>query len=382
MIKEFDFSKEFGEIDEELIESAGNKWSGQKRYVIQLYERKIACAVMIVALGVALASNSKVQAAVSQLTTKISEMFGFSKDLTSYTEIIDEKQTKNGIPLTVKEVVVDNRVILVLVETDFVKNGKTPALWINYEKTTINGRQYLPSQTFASEGGEAEILNEQKTTTLAVVYDDPILSADRADIHLVIEAGDTVRLPGQKLDSMAEFSYDFTCTAEEIAASTIRQNPNITIPVQVIESGNLSLDEFIMNDLYCQIVASGISPDEEFSERYELKLKGTDSFENPVSLLQGNFRNKNELVFATNFSGDYEFGDIVEEDEFQMSVPDKDCSYVELQLYMRELNWKQETVIQYGGEYYPAMIQEIPSKEDNYGWEPVGERFRIAINRD
>lgn len=173
---------------------------------------------------------------------------------------------------------------------------------------------------------------------------------------------------------------DFTCTADEIAASTIRQNPHITIPVPGTDSGYLSLDEFTMNDLYCRIIASGITNDEDFLNQYELKLKGTDNLGNPVSLLQGNFRYENELSFATSFSGDFEFGQVVGENEFQMSLPDKDCSYLELQLYKRKLKWKQEAVIQEDSETYPAQsIQEIPSKEENYGWEPVGEVFRIVV---
>ena len=42
MKKEFDFSREFGEIDEKLVESAGREWNRKKYNVLKLYSRKIA----------------------------------------------------------------------------------------------------------------------------------------------------------------------------------------------------------------------------------------------------------------------------------------------------------------------------------------------------
>lgn len=380
MNKKFIFSEEFGKIDEKLVETAGKSWEGQKRYIFQLYSRKIACAVLIIVLGFAMASNSGVQAAVKEFTTKIGEILGFRKDVSSYTEIINQTQTINGVSLTLKEVIVDNRLLLVAVETDFIKNEKTPALWINYEKTIINGKQYLPCQSISSNGINEEMLELESNIVLTEVYDEQILSDNNANIHLVIEAGEKAPLPGQKFDSMAEFIYDFTVTPDELTAKTIKQNLNIQIPVPETASGGLTLQELTLNDLYCQVIATGITWNEEFSNQYELKLKGTDNFGNPVSLLQGNFRSENELGFATDFFGDYEYGQVIEKDNFQMSVPDKECSYMDLQLYKRKLQWEQETIIDEDDEFYSEdLIQKIPPMEENYGWEPVGAPFRITI---
>lgn len=88
MKKEFDFSKEFGEIDENLVENAGKEWSRKKYDVFQLYSRKIAGVAILAMVCIAAMSNSRVQAAVREFTTKIGEVLGFAKDLSSYTEII------------------------------------------------------------------------------------------------------------------------------------------------------------------------------------------------------------------------------------------------------------------------------------------------------
>ena len=65
------------------------------------------------------AGNSHVQAAVKEFTTKIGELMGFSKDLSAYTEVINQVQTKNGISLTINEVILDNYSLIVSVKPDY-----------------------------------------------------------------------------------------------------------------------------------------------------------------------------------------------------------------------------------------------------------------------
>lgn len=142
MNQEFDFLKEFGEIDEKLVEEAGAEWKPQKWDVFWLYSRKIACAAMAVVLGLAVLGNSSVQAAVKAFTTKIGEAFGFTKDLSSYTELIDQTQIIDGISLALKEVILDDRVLMVSVHTDFGQEQEG-TLWINQEKTLIDGKQHM-----------------------------------------------------------------------------------------------------------------------------------------------------------------------------------------------------------------------------------------------
>lgn len=102
------------------------------------------------------------------------------------------------------------------------------------------------------------------------------------------------------------------------------------------DGGNLILKELAMNDLHSRITALGVTPDDKWLNEYELKLKGTDSFGNPVSFEGAGFGPENELRFETSVFGDYEEGDVVDEDNFQMSLPDKNCQYLDLQLYQRK----------------------------------------------
>lgn len=73
---------------------------------------------------ITVAGNSHVQAAVKEFTTKIGELMGFSKDLSAYTEVINQVQTKSGISLTINEVILDNYSLIVSVKPDYEEKRK------------------------------------------------------------------------------------------------------------------------------------------------------------------------------------------------------------------------------------------------------------------
>ena len=101
MKKYLDFSQEFGKVDEELIAEAGKPWTIKRGDIFRLYRRKIGQAAAILLAFITVAGNSHVQAAVKEFTTKIGELMGFSKDLSAYTEVINQVQTKSGISLKI-----------------------------------------------------------------------------------------------------------------------------------------------------------------------------------------------------------------------------------------------------------------------------------------
>lgn len=378
--KEFDFSREFGEIDEKLVESAGREWNRKKYNVLKLYSRKIAGVAIFAMLCIAAMSNSRVQAAVKEFTTKIGEVLGFTKDLSSYTEIIDQTQTKNGISLTLKEVILDDRVLMVSVHADFGENEG--ALWVNDEKTLINGQRHMPNESLETAGPDTDVFKAKRDTVLVQVYEDQILPDGDVDVHLVLEGikmtdfGDAIALPDDYEEKATEFIYDFVITPAELKAKTTKQKLDVTVGASGEEKKNLTLKELTMNDLYCRIIAEGAAWDDDWPNQYALKLKGTDSFGNSFSLEGGRFVSENEMLFATDFLGDdYEVGEVIEDDGFRISVPDKDCDYLDLQLYERKMIWE-------GAEEMEEDLDEEEYFEDeNYGWEPVGEPFRITITQ-
>ena len=80
------------------------------------------------------------------------------------------------------------------------------------------------------------------------------------------------------------------------------------------------------------------------------------------------------------------WGEEIEDDEFQLSVPDKDCDNLDLQLYERKMIWdvveEIEGSLDGEGDIYEQEIGDAWEKyaeEENYRWKPVGEPFRITI---
>lgn len=117
-MKRFDFSKEFGNIDSKYISEAEGEWKRKKETRKPSFWSSAAAACVIVALGAVIFSNPTVQAAIKNLTLSIEETLGFPKSIASYTEVLNTSKTKKGITVTLKEVVLDDGVLLAKVHAE------------------------------------------------------------------------------------------------------------------------------------------------------------------------------------------------------------------------------------------------------------------------
>ena len=163
-------------------------------------------------LGSVIFSNPHIQASIKNITLSIGETLGFPKSIESYTEVLNTSKEDKGITVTLKEVVLDNGVLLTKVHaektssgqkgTDDVQDAWTFAntqLDIDYQKTTINGQKieeyesgrYLPYS-------DEDLLN---TGLDENVYDavDPGLAARMhkaiAIIQFKVEGAMIMRIP-------------------------------------------------------------------------------------------------------------------------------------------------------------------------------------------
>ena len=372
MKKTFDFSKEFGNISDQMIEEAGKEWYPKKYPIVQFYGRKIACVLLVLILGMAAFKSPIVQATVEKITSEIGRIMGFQKDLLSYTSDIQEQsQTKNGITVILKEAIADDRILMVGLDID--KTDGALVSWINNEKTTFDGKACLLQETTYDVGDSGVYTYVQR-------YSEDILSDGTAKVHLVVEVGEDTGLVWDDTGSMAEFTFNFTVDGKALEAKTRIQELNKEIQAPRFPSDKLQLQELTMNDLYSAIKVSVTDWEQDTAvlDDYEYKLTGKDSFGNPVSMkLLGNWES-GELEFRSDFTGDYEAGEMIAVDEFQMSVPDKDCSYLDLQLYERKIEMKPVAGQKYDEDEWTEQV--IPPAEENYGWKEVGELFRIQID--
>lgn len=378
----FDFSEEFGKIDDELITKAGEPWTKGKKHVLQLYRRKIAAAAVILLAGIAAAGNPHVQAAVQQFTTKIGEILGFHKDLEPYTEVIGQTQTQGDISLTLNEVILDDHTLIVSLLGDFGDRKKSPYLWISEEKTTINGKKAWPYSVGVAGNADLEAVEEygmDRDMVLTQKYENLELPEDDVKVHLVVDAGKWNYDDFLAGAVEGEFVYDFVFSQEELNAQTVKKE--LDIPISWEDAGEVILTDVTMNDLSCRINVDGLTQDDRLKNDYELKLKGEDSFGNPVSLFSGVYMSGGTF-FETSFYGDYESGEMADEDTFEMGIPDKNCAYLDLQLYKRKRIMDPESEEDLDEEYAVGEFldsSEAYADDENYGWEPVGKKFRINM---
>ena len=380
---EITFLELFGNIEETYIDSALQPWKvhgGQHR--IYHLGRKVACLALIVMLGFCLAFHDQVSAAIKRFTTMIGEGLWMKKDLSSYTEIIGQTQTKNGVALTLSEILLDDYKLLMAFHVDPLEYENDLSICLDSEHTRINGKPFESYGSGIGSIGDIETLaGEPKDILLSEDCFDLNLPEGETKLHVVVDVEELKSQIEGDIDTLAEFVYDFTVTPDEINAQTVKKDLNLTIFAE--GDRQFALKDLAMNDLYCRIIMTGNVCDDKWSD-YELKMKGEDSFGNPVSLFGFNYVAENEMLFETDFWGDYEAGMSVTEDEFQMSVPDKNCEYMDLQLYKRKIIWSEETDTSEEDEYaeFWSDIEDfsaVYSEENNYGWEPVGEKFRVMI---
>ena len=324
-MKKFDFSKEFGNIDPKYIEEAEREWSEKKENRRLKGWSKAAAACVIVTLGSVIFSNPHIQAAIKNITLSIGETLGFPKSIESYTEVLNTSKEDKGITVTLKEVVLDNGVLLTKVHaektssgqkgTDDVQDAWTFAntqLDIDYQKTTINGQKI-----------------EEYESGHYLPYSDEDLG-ENPEIHLVLGAYQNENL-GE--DYFAEFEFDFSIPHAELMKQTVHKKlEGVSVKT---EEGTVKLTDFSMNKL--QSIIKAEIPEELEEKLYngnEMMLMGTDSKGNQVQyeLRSNSADGKSQWSFKTSFWGMYQ----LDSDGPVLLLPDIDSDYLELQLYTRE----------------------------------------------
>lgn len=291
MKKEFNFSGEFGEIDDELVKSAGREWEGQKHYILRLYSRKIACAVIIVALGFAMASNSRVQAAVKEVITMIGQMWGVQSDLSPYTEVINQSQKKEGFNVMLKEVILsDNRLYTAVTATSDSEEGYIEGTGY----VTINGKDYVISETFDQSGDNDHEFGKFSPNHIYTMTFEKNIPEEITEMILHYQAyrNDEDLL---NRENTISFDFAFSTTRGELEKNKISIPLDIVIPME--NGSSMALSQMVLTALDSRIEAKIAVGENHTSEYY---LEGTDSMGNLVLYIGSTMDGKEGFVFESN----------------------------------------------------------------------------------
>lgn len=440
-IEHFDFSKEFGKIDDSLIEEAGRSWDKRKVPFYRRHGAKIAAAILILVGAVGVFSVPDVQADIWKVSTKIGEVLGIKKDLQPYVKVVNQAKSKDGITVQLNEVILDGNCLLFSVKEDIreykkkfeeqmnangISSEEYPQIsfTINGEKTKINGQtlDYYKSGVYLSlgdcldggdssentdfeESGVEEEVMELRFQNMDYFSDD---SSKAVRVDAVIEAVDAEE---DWSEPLATFEYSFYISKDQIQAMT--KVKELDISVSIGENEKIELKRLTMNRIESKIEAK---MDKEAYQKYEntltkLAFRGEDDKGNAVRY---NFSQYDEetgtLLFETDFSGMMEFGVVYDGRISSIAIPDDEAERLNLQLYevtydeeiLNTDDDSQENVIGGAdGETGIAVLDEDESGMDEgmteegvneedviyeeesiitgEHWNPVGEKFTIEL---
>lgn len=373
----FKFLEAMGNIDDELIYQSCQPW--QKEWgskILAFHPAKMAvCAMLILALFLTGIFHQQVEAAIRHFTTKIAEIMGVSNDLLPYTDIIGASQTKEGVTVTLEEVILAENHLYTAFRIEWedgLKLGKdmqSPDVGIGHdtkfndvEITTVSSEIWMPEME-AGSGNSQDVL-------AAFVYNDDSLPYDIKEVELEMQ----VFLTTDWQSEGVPFTFHFSTSKEELQ----KDNFSISVDYELKASGGavLRLQKFQFNQVFSQISArpNGIFNEKMFEKNYI--LQGTDSVGNPLRYeMSGGL--EDNLIFKC-----------------VGTLPSADSEWIELQLYEAEIPSSEEQEIMndvavreedlQGGtkeECEDSVGASVVYNVDDLNHVPVGDKIRIDFPR-
>lgn len=397
-MKKFDFSKGFGDIDPKYIDEAEGEWKGKKKAWAPSFWSRLAAACVILTLIATVLANPKVQAAIKKLALSIGETLGIQKEIDPYTKDLDISRSDQGITVNLKEVVLDEGVLLFRVHAEIAateenQQGKSASIsyfkntgiTLDMDKTTINGQkldeymnaEYAPYSVDDLLDADADRDEKEYDRVQEYRFHAPTDIGENPEIHLVLNAFDY----DDWEKSLAEFIFDFNISRENILKQTTNKElENISVQT---EEGTVTLKDIFLNGLQ-----SSISADvpEKLFQKYDVELRGKDSKGNKVRYELKDDAETETISRVWKFKTDFwrTYGSAG--DDERPEIPDPDSKYLELQLYLKSEKSPEDTGessvaenSDLNDDIYVEREGKVYKETDVYEWKAVGEKIRIDI---
>lgn len=341
MKDKFLFLDLLGNIDDSFIEQSFLPWDKKREPFFQKYHTKIACAILAVLLAGGCIFHTEVEAALRKVTTFISEMLGIKEDISSYTEIKNIPVTKNGLTLTLEEVILNKEELLILVSQKFEDDTEDMDTEL-LENVKINGKK-------------ADILKNYITDatlykpTQKYVLEYYLNESTEASVPLKIEATFTVKRVDNG-DEIGKYRFDFHASGEELEKNTVRIP--VTHSIVLSNGSELELQTFTWNPVESTIVAKC----NNLPLGNEYYLKGEDDCGNSITYRLLSYENP-KMVFTNE----------------KNSFISPNASHIKLQLYRHSLG---ELISSSENEEF--IIEDFLDKNVSK-MDKISKRFAINI---
>ena len=347
--KGWDFLTTFADINDNYIYQASKPWKENKIKTFKMPLKKvIACAVIVMIVGLGLTHQNEVKAAWEKMTSLIGQILGISEDTGEYIKQIQNKITKNGVKVYLEEVAVDEE-----------------NLWIAYYMTDENGNNDVSMSSIeASVDGvklelERQYSNYNNTDSKSKDYVARFsLKASSAKQNFEITIGN-FNTKGDQL--YIKDKYNFSFTADPKILETDTKEVFIDQSIQLDEKQTVTISKAKYNLFSCTLY--GTLPD--MNENTELWIRGKDDVGNEISFNLISYRNP-ELIFELAEPGSA-----------------RNAKKLTLQLYQYTEN--EESNILYKKEDYGDFYAEEIGKEYNENQSPeelavpVGNEFIVDL---
>lgn len=347
--KGWDFLTTFADINDNYIYQASKPWKENKIKTFKMPLKKvIACAVIVMIVGLGLTHQNEVKAAWEKMTSLIGQILGISEDTGEYIKQIQNKIAKNGVTVSLEEVAVDDE-----------------NLWIAYSMIDENGNNDVSMSSIeASVDGvklelERQYSNYNDTDSKSKDYVARFsLKASSAKQNFEITIGN-FNTKGDQL--YIKDKYNFSFNADPKILETDTKEVFIDQSIQLDEKQTVTISKAKYNLFSCTLY--GTLPD--MNENTELWIRGKDDVGNEISFNLNSYRNP-ELIFELAEPGSA-----------------RNAKKLTLQLYQYTEN--EESNILYKKEDYGDFYAEEIGKEyeENQSPEelavPVGNEFTVDL---
>lgn len=347
--KGWDFLTTFADINDNYIYQASKPWKENKIKTFKMPLKKvIACAVIVMIVGLGLTHQNEVKAAWEKMTSLIGQILGISEDTGEYIKQIQNKITKNGVKVSLEEVAVDDE-----------------NLWIAYSMTDENGNNDVSMSSIeASVDGvklelERQYSNYNNTDSKSKDYVARFsLKASSAKQNFEITIGN-FNTKGDQLYIKDKYNFSFTADPKILERDT--KEVFIDQFIQLDEKQTVTISKAKYNLFSCTLY--GTLPD--MNENTELWIRGKDDVGNEISFNLISYRNP-ELIFELAEPGSA-----------------RNAKKLTLQLYQYTEN--EESNILYKKEDSGDFYAEEIGKEYNENQSPeelavpVGNEFTVDL---
>ena len=342
---EYSFLELFGNIDSEYIYQALQPWKGQtRRYIISHMGRKAACVALILIMGFGLVFHEQVSAAVSKFASIIAEILQISSDLTPYTDIINTTQEKNGISITLNEVILTENSLLVSINLNDKEEYGGVGISAG-ENVKINGSEYGCDSSTIYQKQSIEENNNQYVVEW--IYDDGVPLEEKANIEVEIVVHKHIEdIEGET------FTFAFCASKEELQKNTAY--------LELDQRISLDEEEAVIREFSINSVTSSLKLecDKLSLEKNQYYVEVTDMQGN--KFLYSLVKKEGELFTFQNDG----------------NIPASDSKWLDGQIYALPYDAENKDTMDFG--IMEGEVSEI-FRVDSTKMQPVGQRFRIIL---